>query len=159
MRLASLTVLLFAFWLLLSGHYKPWLVILGFLCSLGIAVFASRFRMADEEGHPVHLSLSAITYWPWLVVEIFKAAIDVAKIIVDPKLPISPVMVRIKAGQKSAEGIATYANSITLTPGTISTYVSTDDREILVHALTEEGAEALEEGTMDRRVTAFEGRG
>ena len=63
---------------------------------------------------------------------------------------------RVTAHQKGAVGIATYANSITLTPGTISAAVSERKHEILVHSLTEEGAEALEEGSMDRRVSVFE---
>jgi multicomponent Na+:H+ antiporter subunit E len=52
-------------------------------------------------------------------------------------------------------GVATYANSITLTPGTIS--VDVREGEILVHALTKEGAAGLLSGEMDRRVTRFEG--
>ena len=70
-------------------------------------------------------------------------------------LPISPTLVRVKTSQKTALGVNIYANSITLTPGTIS--VEATRKEILVHAVTREGAEALAEGRMDRRVTAFEG--
>jgi multicomponent Na+:H+ antiporter subunit E len=156
-RLATLAVLLFAFWLLLSGEFKTWLLIVG-LISTGICVWlAARMKVADEEGLPIRLTLGAITYWPWLVAEIVKSAFAVTRIILDPRLPIAPTMVRIKGSQKSTVGLTTYANSITLTPGTISVEVSGRSREILVHALTADHARELEEGTMNRRVVKFEG--
>ena len=156
-RLAILTALLVAFWFLLSGQTKGFLVSAG-LVSVAICVWlAWRMRTADEEGLPIRLTLSAVTYWPWLAKEIYKSAISVTRIVLDPKLPISPTMVRVKASQSTAAGITTYANSITLTPGTTSVEVSAGDHEILVHALTGSTAADLEEGTMDRRVKAFEG--
>jgi multicomponent Na+:H+ antiporter subunit E len=79
----------------------------------------------------------------------------VARIVLDPRLPISPTLVRVKASQKSAVGVVTYANSITLTPGTVTVEIA--QGEFVVHALTREGADSLQEGEMDRRVTRFEG--
>jgi multicomponent Na+:H+ antiporter subunit E len=79
----------------------------------------------------------------------------VTKVILHPRLPISPTMTIVQASQKTAAGIATYANSITLTPGTITVGVS--GRELTVHALVREGALDLESGGMDRRVSQFEG--
>ena len=156
MRLMILAVTLFAFWLLLSGHYEALLIGYGVL-SVAISVaFARRLDIIDTESMPVELIGRAVFYWPWLVWEIVKSAIDVTKIILNPKLPISPTLVRVTAHQKGAVGITTYANSITLTPGTISAAVSESKHAILVHALTEEGAEAVEEGEMDRRVASFE---
>jgi multicomponent Na+:H+ antiporter subunit E len=157
MRLVLLAVVLFAYWLLLSGHFEPLLLAYGLL-SVAISVwFAHRLQILDAESFPIQLTLRAISYWPWLIVEIFKSAIDVTKVILSPKLPISPKLIRVTASQTGAVGIVTYANSITLTPGTISAAVSEKRHEILVHALTEETADALEEGEMDRRVTGFEG--
>ena len=75
--------------------------------------------------------------------------------ILSPALPISPTMVTVRGTQKTAVGLVTYANSITLTPGTIS--VDVVDNDITVHALVEAGAEDLKGGGMDRRVTRFEG--
>ncbi len=157
-RLIILTGLLLAFWFLLSGQTKGFLVSVGFISTAICVWFAWRTKSADEEGLPLRLTLGAITYWPWLLAEIFKSAIAVTRIILDPKLPISPTMVRVKAGQRTAAGLTTYANSITLTPGTTSVDVSARDDEILVHALTGEGAADVVEGAMDRRVVAFEGR-
>jgi multicomponent Na+:H+ antiporter subunit E len=157
MRLLILAATLFAFWLLLSGHYEPLLISYGVLSVAICVVFARRLDIIDAESFPMNLIGRAVVYWPWLILEIIKSAIDVTKIILDPKLPISPKLVRVTAHQKGPVGITTYANSITLTPGTISAVVLERKNEILVHALTEEGAEALEEGEMDRQVAAFEG--
>ncbi|MCT8971260.1 Na+/H+ antiporter subunit E [Microbaculum marinisediminis] len=156
MRLVILAAVLFAFWLLLSGHYEALLIGYGVL-SVGLGVlFARRLDILDEESLPYGLFWRGVLYWPWLILEIMKSAIDVTKIILNPKLPISPTLMRVTAHQKGAVGITTYANSITLTPGTISAVVSERKHEILVHALTEDGGEALEEGEMDRRVATFE---
>jgi multicomponent Na+:H+ antiporter subunit E len=111
--------------------------------------------IVDEEGHPIHLVPRALTYWPWLALEIAKSTWDVTKIILNPKLPISPTLIRLRASQRTAVGLAAYANSITLTPGTITARVS--GQEFLVHAVTRGGAKELAEGTMDRRVKKFEG--
>lgn len=151
----SLGAVLFGLWLLLSGHYTPLLLGFGVASCALVVLISARMDVVDREGHPIHLGPRALTYWPWLLVEIVKANIDVAKRIVDPKLPISPTMLRVKASQKTEVGRVIYANSITLTPGTVSVELEGDMIE--VHSLTVEGAEALLEGEMDRRVTAMEG--
>jgi len=151
----SLTIGLAGLWLLLSGHYDPLLLGFGaFSCILVVAI-SLRMDVVDREGHPIHLGARALTYFPWLLLEIVKSSIDVARRILDPRLPISPTRVRVKAGQPSELGQMIYANSITLTPGTVS--MSVEDGYIDVHALTAEGAMALREGEMDRRVTRMVG--
>lgn len=155
MRHVSLFVALYAFWLLLSGFFTPFLMLAGAGSALAIVWFTDRrMKVLDLEGHPVHLSLKALTYWPWLLWEIVKSGWDVTKLILDPRLPISPTMIRVPTTQKMDVGRVIYANSITLTPGTIS--LELDERSILVHALTRAGAEGLASGDMDRRATAFE---
>lgn len=151
----SSAITLFAFWLLLSGYFTPFLLAAGVASAVAIAAFGWRMDLVDHEGHPVHLGWRALTYWPWLVKEIVLSALVVSRIILDRRLPISPTLVRVKPSQKTTVGVVTYANSITLTPGTVSVEVSTE--EILVHALTREGADALARGDMDRRVSQFEG--
>ncbi len=155
-RLASLFVLLCVFWILLSGQFKAWLLIVGLLSILLVTWTAWRMRLIDDEGLPLGLTRGAFTYWPWLAVEIIKAAINATRLILNPKLPIAPTMVRVKGSQKTAAGFTTYANSITLTPGTISVEATGSSREILVHALNEPLAEELEGGDFDKRVTRFE---
>jgi multicomponent Na+:H+ antiporter subunit E len=154
-RVISLATFLFAFWLALSGHYTPVLVAAGAVCALLCALAALRMRVADAEGHPVHLLRGAVTYIPWLMREIAKSAWAVTRIILHPRLPVSPTMTVVRASQKTAVGIATHANSITLTPGTIT--VGVGGNALTVHALTREGALDLEAGAMDARVSQFEG--
>jgi multicomponent Na+:H+ antiporter subunit E len=155
MRHLSLAGFLFIFWLVLSGHYTPMLVTAGAVSALLCVLAAARMRSADSEGHPVVLLPGAVTYFPWLLWEILKSAWSVTKVIWHPSLPISPTMTVVRASQKTAAGRATYANSITLTPGTVTVGVRGD--EFTVHAIVREGAMDLEEGGMDRRVSRFEG--
>jgi multicomponent Na+:H+ antiporter subunit E len=154
MRIASLAGLLLLFWLLLSGHYTPWLLAMGVLSAVLTALAARRMGIADSEGHPVSLLLGALTYYPWLAWEIVKSGWSVTRVILHPRLPISPTMTVVKAGQKTPAGIATYANSITLTPGTIT--VGVQDDLLTIHALVREAALDLEAGGMDARVRRFE---
>ena len=156
MRFIALVLALFAFWLLLSGMYTPFLVLAGLGSSIAVALLAWRMGAADPEGHPVQLALSAVSYWPWLVKEIAVSGWQVASIILDPRLPISPTLVRFTPGQSSTVGLVTHANSITLTPGTIT--VEADETGFVVHALTRAGAEGLAGSEMDRRVARLEGR-
>src|SRR5690606_12146438 len=118
MRYVSLAGFLFAFWLALSGHYKPMLVIAGAASAVACVLVAIRIRVADKEGHPLEVLLRAVAYWPWLAWESAKSGWSVTKIILDPRLPISPTMTVVRGSQKTTTGLATYANSITLTPGT-----------------------------------------
>ena len=155
MRALSLVIILFAFWMLLSGHFAPFLLAMGVLSAIAVAMLGRRMDLVDHEGHPIQLSWRLIFYWPWLFKEIALSAWSVSCVILNPRLPISPTLVRAKTSQKTAVGLVTYANSITLTPGTISVDVSRG--EILVHALTREAADGLLEGEMDRRVSRFEG--
>lgn len=157
MRVAALVLALFAFWLLLSGIYTPFLVLAGLGASIAVAALAWRMGAADREGHPVHLTGAVLTYWPWLAREIAASGWEVTRIILDPRLPISPTLARFAPSQKSAVGLVTHANSITLTPGTIT--VEADGKSFLVHALTRAGAEGLAGSEMDRRVSRLEGRG
>ena len=147
--------LLFAFWLLLSGFFTPFLIAAGVGSSIAVVWFARRMDVVDHEGHPIHLAVPALlSYWPWLIKEIVKSAWDVTKVILSPKLPIQPTLVRFRPSQNTEVGLVTHANSITLTPGTITIEASRD--EFLVHALTTAGAEGVTGGDMDARVARFE---
>jgi multicomponent Na+:H+ antiporter subunit E len=155
-RFVSLIVALFVFWLLLSGFFTPFLLSAGIGCAVIVAWYAARrLDVVDHEGHPAHLARAALVYWPWLLWEIAKAAWDVTKRILARRMPISPVMIRVRATQASDLGRVIYANSITLTPGTIT--MAVEGETFLVHALTREGADGVASGDMDRRVTEFEG--
>jgi len=151
----SLGLTLFVTWLLLSGYFVPLLVSFGVLSVALVVFIAHRMDVVDHESHPVHLTFVLPGYWLWLLKEIVLANIDVVKRVAAISPDISPTLVRVKATQKSDLGKVIYANSITLTPGTVT--LDMDGDELIVHALSKEGAAALATGDMDRRVTALEG--
>ena len=153
MRHLSLALALFLFWLALSGQYSLFLVTLGLVSTAFCVFLAHRMGTVDAEGHPIHLLPAAVTYWPWLVWEIVKSAWSVTRIIIDPNLPISPTMTKVRASQRTPTGVVTYANSITLTPGTIT--IEVEGNNLTVHALVADGADDLEAGGMDARVDTF----
>ena len=108
----------------------------------------------DAEGQPLRLIPGLLRYAPWLAKEIVRACIDVALRIARPNLPINPTTIRVPANQQTIPGRVSFANSITLTPGTISLDVL--ENEIEVHALTAESAADLQRGEMATRVTQME---
>lgn len=149
-----LGIALFTTWLLWSGHYTPPLIAAGAASSLFVVALCTRMGIVDEERAPFRLLLGLIGYIPWLVVQIVLANIDVARRVLHPALPISPTLVTLRAGQRTDTARVIYANSITLTPGTITIRVRDD--VLLVHALSRDGAASLQTGEMDRRVSALE---
>lgn len=142
-------------WLVLSGHYTGLLLGLG-AASVALCVWiAARMGILDEEVHPARFHLlPCLLYGLWLTREIWVSALDVARRVLDPALPISPRVVSLPLAQKTDAGRAVYANSITLTPGTVSIDLGKDF--VQVHALTEQGADALQAGEMNNRVAALE---
>lgn len=157
MRLLTISLTLFGYWLVLSGHYTTWLVGSGAVLSVVVVAFCFKKGITDAEGFPIEVLPRALIYWPWLGVQMALSALNVARIILAPRLPISPSMVRVDARQKTSVGLATYANSITLTPGTISVEVSERGKAIWVHAITKDGAAGFEDDEMNARVAWMEG--
>ncbi|NQV48339.1 MAG: Na+/H+ antiporter subunit E [Rhodospirillaceae bacterium] len=150
----SLGGALYALWLLLSGYLETWLLVLGLSSVALTIVIANRMDVIDHEGHPIHLSWRAALFWPWLGWEIAKANIDVARVILSPSMPIDPQVLKIKGSQKTELGHVIYANSITLTPGTVT--IALESGHMEVHALTTQAANDLLSGEMDRRVDTLE---
>lgn len=153
----SLGLVLALLWWLMSGYFIPFVLSLGVASVIATVLISRRMDVIDHEGQPLHLSWKIGFYWAWLLKEIFKSAVDVSKVILKRKMPIHPAMVPIKATQRTEMGHVIYANSITLTPGTIT--VTLENGDMMIHALTREAAEGLLTGDMDRRVTAIEGVG
>jgi multicomponent Na+:H+ antiporter subunit E len=149
---------LFAFWLLLSGFWDNGLLLgLGLASSLLVAWVGVRLERAENGGYNAGMLLRLPRYLTWLLGAIVRSNIDVVRCIWTPDAyPISPVTGRLPASQRTRLGKTIYANSITLTPGTVAIEVSDDD--ILVHALTRDAFADLAGGEMDRRVTRAEGR-
>lgn len=154
LRAFGLGSALFGFWLALSGHYTPLVTSFGVLSVVLVVYLSERMDVIDHEGVPYHMVPRLLFYVPWLLKEIFIANLVVAKVILDPELPISPRMVRFHGTQDTDAGRALYANSITLTPGTITTGVQGHDFQ--VHALRAADLETDEEQEMDVRCTWVE---
>ena len=146
---------LFLIWLLLSGYFKSNLLVLGVLSSLLVTVIAIQLKIYSSQHHRLKINLRLPLYIPWLLKEIVKSNLHVARCILSPKLPIQPQTLRAKPSQKTSTGLAIHANSITLTPGTIS--VDINDDEILVHALTDTTAKGIVNGDIDKQVSRLEG--
>ena len=117
---------------------------------------ARRMGIVDEEGAPTELGISPFTsYLPWLTREIVVSNIEVTKTVLSKKMDLKRNMIEIGAHQQTELGRVVLANSITLTPGTVSVKMEGD--RILVHALSFEGAEEDLSGEMGRRVCRLEG--
>jgi multicomponent Na+:H+ antiporter subunit E len=155
MRQATgLGLVLFGTWMLWSGHTEVLLLGLGVMSCVLVAVLSRRMGVLDEEGPRLGVAWRLALYAPWLLWQIVLANVDVARRILDPKLPIAPRLIRVRTQQRSAFGRTVFANSITLTPGTVS--VDMEGDHIVVHALTAEAASELQEGAMNRRVADLE---
>ena len=155
MRIAIAALVLFGLWLLLSGLQAPLLLILGAASSVFVAWIAQRMGLLTPEPGSAWLRpRRCLAYMPWLAWQVAKANGDVALRILVPSKGISPRVLRVPSTQASDLARTVYANSITLTPGTISIDVGSD--VITVHALSREGAEDLARGEMGERVSALE---
>ncbi len=136
--------------------FQPLMLAFGLSSCLLVAWIVSRLQVTDSKEPTLAILARLLTYIPWLVKEIVISNIDVAKRIWQKDMPISPTITTVQASQKTALGLVLHANSITLTPGTLS--IDVDDGAIEVHALAAESLGPLHEGEMDRRVTKLEGR-
>ena len=146
----SLTAFLFALWLGLSGHGEPLLLSLGVASVIFTVFLAHRMDVIDHESHPIHHLTGLLKFWPYLMAQVIKSNIDVIRRILRPGRSISPQMVDLPLPQRSNLGRVIYANSITLTPGTVSVHLGKDT--ITVHALSKQGADDLGRGEMASRV-------
>lgn len=146
---------MFLVWLLLSGYFKTNLLVLGVLSCLLVTILAIRLKIYSSQHHRLKINLRLPLYIPWLLKEIIKSNLHVARCILSVNLPIQPQTLRKKPSQKTNTALAVHANSITLTPATISVDISED--EIFVHALTDKSAQGIIDGDIDRQVSMLEG--
>ena len=137
-------------WWMLSGRLDFLTLSLGLVSAVFSVFLSRRMRHFDGESHPFVLGRWLIRYWIWLTGAIIKANLEVSREVFARPLRISPTWVRLRTQHKSDVGMATLANSITLTPGTIS--LDVEAGAISVHALTEAAAEYLQTGDIDHRV-------
>jgi len=152
MKSFSFVVLLFLFWIFLSGHLEPLLLGLG-VASVALTFFLSRrMNVIDHESYPLHLSSKLPSFYVYIFKEIVKANIDVVKRVLGWKgASISPQMIDIPQSQNNDLGAVIYANSITLTPGTVTIKMSKDS--LTVHALSKDAADELAAGAMSKEIS------
>lgn len=151
-------IFLFAFWVMLSGRYELKYLIIGAAAAAlvtyltGDLIYKPRHKKTPMPGAGFVLRSiwQLLLYIPWLIWAIIKANIQVAMIIIKPKMPIDPVMLRFKTGLKNKVALVTLANSITLTPGTITVLMENDT--YTVHCLRGDAASDLETAVMQNKV-------
>ncbi len=145
-----LTLFLCLFWLLLSGHFTALLLGLGFASVLLVVWFMSRMDDTDNEASFMRISLGLVGYLFWLFGAVIRANLAVVRCIWDPELPIHPKWERVDTEIATPLKKTLYANSITLTPGTLTTGARED--HLSVHCLTKENLAELQDGEMERRI-------
>ena len=148
----TLFIVLFGFWLLMSGYYTPLILSLGVISCLLCVYLTIKGKFLDNETLPIYFFPRLIQYTLWLIKEILKSNIATAKVIITKSE--EPELFSVKATQKTNEGKVTYANSITLTPGTVTTQIKNDIFE--VHALTKDFGDDVRSSEMDKMVTWLE---
>ncbi len=150
-KLATFAVML-SFWVILSGMFDVFHLTLGVISCLLVALFSGAMLF---EGLRVEVRAKQIfgmlVYFPWLLWAIILSSLQVAYIVLHPQMldKMEPQLIRFKTKLKSSFARVTFAQSITLTPGTIT--VSLQDDEMTVYALTRSAAESLP-GEMERRI-------
>lgn len=153
----GLAAALAAFWLALSGHFDPLLLGLGLLAVFAALWLTARLEVISLEASPYHRSPQLLAYLGWLVAEIAKANVQVIGQVFAPTERLKPGMSRVRTVGRSDLARALFANSITLTPGTVTVDVEGD--QLLVHALQATNAEPGAFTDMDRRsALAADGR-
>jgi len=147
-----LFLVLFIVWFVFSGFTQIFFLILGTISCVIAVFFARKMGIVSATGMPPYLRIRSIFYAFWLTKEIFKSSFTVAQKVWDVEPDIKPALGWVPAHVKTETGKATYANSITLTPGTVCVEVVED--RMLIHALCADGLEDLRKGEMAARVAA-----
>jgi len=150
MRYIRSTLVVAILWLLLSGHYTALILSLGVLSVLIVTWFLWRMDRVDGELGVVPIRPRLLYYLLWLMWQVVLSNIDLVRRILNPALPIQPTWQRLDIKVTSTLAKTLYANSITLTPGTLTTDVGED--HFMVHSLSPDGIEELRKGEMERQI-------
>lgn len=151
----SWLVILSVFWLLLSGFLKPLLLCFGVVSVVFVVFVLRRMDTFDQQPQQLALNVSFFLYIGWLLRQVCSSSLEVVRLVWNKNNKLSPAVVKLPVDTIPAETRVLYANSITLTPGTLS--VDIDDEHVTVHGLVEESLEELKEGEMANRVAALAG--
>ena len=152
-RYVIMAVLLMLAWVLWSGYLKPLLLGLGVFSSILVVYLAFRMGLTDLHFLEGRFLLRLARFWGWLAREVMRSSLEVTRIVLSPKLPISPTVAEFETRCSLDLDKAILGNAITLTPGTLTIRIA--DGHFVVHALTEAGARDILSGEMDRRVAAL----
>lgn len=145
--------IMFLFWLILSGLFDVFHLIAGVICSAIVASISHGLLVKGKSRKVLLKSLKHLLYIPWQLWQIVLANFDVAYRVLHPKMPIDPRVIEFETSLRGDFALATLANSITLTPGTITIFVEPEKGKFWVHALAKEHADAhLVDKTMQRKV-------
>ncbi len=153
-RIIKSALFLFIFWLVLTGSLGFLNLLLGLVCSFLVAYGAHvllRENISNLEGSPAIL-VRFVLYLVWLLIEIMKANVDVAERVLNPRLPIEPAIVKYHCHLKDEDPQTLLANSITLTPGTL-TINADESGDFLIHCLADKHAKDLMERKLEDMVT------
>ena len=150
-------VLLMALWFIMSEQIEPKFLILGagssiLIASLCLRTLTMRGISSDRDYYLLNVNIPRfIVYFAWLLVQIAKSAVYVAWVSLFHMSEVEPSIAWFRADYDNPAARAMLANSITLTPGTITIDI-TDDGLYSVHALTNEVREGLLDGSMQAKV-------
>jgi multicomponent Na+:H+ antiporter subunit E len=149
-RYVATFIWLMLFWLFLSGHYDVFHITIGVLCCAGIAWTSTDLLYVDQPDKKRTVVIAQfLIYIFWLLWQIILANFQVACLVLSPKLKIDPRIIVYRADRLRGDvAKATFGNSITLTPGTVTLDIHGNDFH--VHALTPGFAADLEAGDMER---------
>jgi multicomponent Na+:H+ antiporter subunit E len=146
------TAALFGMWVMLSGQFDP--------VHLGLGMVLSFFVAWINSGHSpfvprFQLWGRMLLYLPWLFVKIVQSSLHVTRLILDPRLPIHPRLIRYESKLKERAAVVLLGNSITLTPGTITAEVN--GQVLLVHAMDEASGEEVTSGRLESKIAKIFG--
>jgi multicomponent Na+:H+ antiporter subunit E len=148
-------IILFVFWICLSGQFDIFHLSLGVISCVLVSLISGDLLFHEKRirsAYPGEI-LRFLKYLPWLLYQIVLANLHVAYLVLHPKMLtlIDPHIIRFKVKLKTDIGLTTFANSITLTPGTITVLIH--EESFYVHAINQKVADDLLTGEMEDRVT------
>lgn len=151
-----LLLLLLSFWLILSPAVSVQSVVIGIIVSILVVLYSQDVVFSEDEVTLYSFGKLKIfiRYMYTLLVEIFKANIDVAKVVLSPSLPISPSFIKVHVVFNNDFNKVIYANSVTLTPGTLT--VDVKGHDYIIHALTDAAAEGMDNSILEQYVKKLE---
>lgn len=152
----GITAVLFVFWIAVSGSLKWPQLLVGLAVAAFVAYFNRNLNITPQERPAVTFKSVSwlISYLFRLIVEIVKANIQVVRLVLHPKMPIMPHLVFLDVDLKLITSRVLLANSITLTPGTLT--VLSDEKTFLVHAIVVEAGESLADWDLITRLRQME---